>query len=272
MNDYLIELEKLSCKIGYKYLSKDITWQVKKGDRWVVFGMNGCGKTTLLSIVAGFKNFSSGNVKLLGRELSETTIIQVRKKIGWISASFFDKCYTKESVIDIVLSGKFGTLGLDGTITVKDRKHAMELLLELGLGRKSEYAFDMLSKGERQNVLIARALFSKPEILIMDEPCTGLDIYNREYLFQTIEKLAARKNITLIYITHYVEEISPIFTNCLLLKNGREFIQGNIREIFTSSILTDFLDHPVELQKREDESYQIKVINITANIIDYIDY
>ncbi len=246
--EVVINLEQVGCKIGYKYLLRDINWQVKAGEHWVVFGMNGSGKTTLLSIVAGFKSHTMGTVKILGDALTNDNILEMRKKIGWVSASFFDKYYSKEAVMDIVLSGKYGSLGVENDVTAADRKRAKALLDELSLGRRSEYSFDMLSKGERQNVLIARALFSNPEILILDEPCTGLDIYNREYLFETLERLAKKKTLTIIYVTHYVEEIHEMFDHCLLLKNGHIFANDKTENLFTDEKISAFLEHQVNIE------------------------
>lgn len=245
----IIQLEGLSYKIGYRYLLKDINWLVKPGEHWVVFGMNGSGKTTLLSIVAGFKPYSAGRLYLFGEAPTEENILAYRQRIGWVSASFFDKYYTKEAVMDIVLSGKYGTLGVESDITISDRKRARDLLNELGLARQADYSFDMLSKGERQNVLIARALFTKPEILILDEPCAGLDIYNREYLFRTLEQLSEQKTLTIIYVTHYVEEILPLFDKCLLLKQGHIFLNAPTDDAFTSEVFSQFLDHPAEISR-----------------------
>lgn len=268
-NESIIKLDKISCKIGYKYLLKDITWDVKPGENWVVFGMNGSGKTTLLSIVAGFKHYTSGTIQVCNEEQTNDNILNLRKKIGWVSASFFDKYYTRESVLDIVLSGKYGTLGVESDITVADRKRAHKLLNELGLERRAEYSFDMLSKGERQNVLIARALYTNPEILILDEPCTGLDIYNREYLFQALERLSEKKQLTIIYVTHYVEEIKPMFNKCLLLKHGHMFAKGNTENIFNDEILSSFLEQPVTLVKRGKE-FSVNIKNINSNLVNLL--
>ncbi len=222
----IIELDKVSCKAGYKYLLRDISWQVAPGEHWVVFGANGSGKTTLLSIIAGFKHYTAGCVKVFGENFSNDNILAIRKRIGWVSSSFFDKYYSKESALHIVLSGRNGTLGLDDDITLEDVWLAKTLLAELQLGDKINRTFDMLSKGERQNVLIARALIGGPEILILDEPCTGLDVYNRSYLFSTIEELSKEKHLSIIYVTHYAEEITPLFQKALLLKNGHFLLQA----------------------------------------------
>lgn len=249
MGDYVIELNKLGCKVGYRDLLKDINWKVKKGERWVIFGMNGSGKTTLLTIISGFKHYTEGKVVVLGDSFSNDNILKIRKKIGLVSASFFDKYYSKESALHIVLSGKSGTLGLDYGITLEHVRLAKALLTDLKLGDSINKPFDMFSKGERQNILIARALINSPDILILDEPCTGLDVYNRSYLFSTIEKLSQKKDLTIVYVTHYVEEILPLFDKVLLLKYGRIFMKGEKREVLNEKIISDLLGHRVKLEE-----------------------
>ena len=270
MSEYVIEAKNVSCKVGYKYLLKDVSWQVKRGERWVVFGMNGSGKTTLLSILAGFRHFTEGTVAIFGAPLDNEHILEVRRRIGWVSASFFDKVFHKEAVLDIVLSGKFGTIGVGEPITLADRRLAKALLTELGLERRADYTFDMLSKGERQNVLIARALFPKPEILILDEPCTGLDIYHRAYLFETLEQLAESRRLSIIYVTHYLEEIKPMFEQALLLKNGRIFAAGPTESLFNDEQMSAFLERPAAITRDQQGMMQIEVLNVKPRIMAFL--
>ncbi len=255
----VIELKKVCCKAGYRFLLRDVEWAVKPGEHWVVFGMNGSGKTTLLSIIAGFKHYTQGIVKVFGQEFTNENILGIRRKIGLVSASFFDRYYTKESVLNIVLSGKHGTLSLDEDITLQDVRLAKDLLCELKLEDKIDCSFETLSKGERQNVLIARALFSNPDILILDEPCTGLDIYNRSYLFQTIEALSKRKELTIIYVTHYVEEIIPLFDKTLLLRSGTVYAKGDTKDLITEEVFCDFLGHSVNIRVDDNGRYRADV-------------
>jgi len=255
MENSIIKLEHVSCKVGRKYLLNDISWNVKKGEHWLVFGMNGSGKTTLLSIVSGFKHFSSGKVSAFGESFTNENILHMRQRIGWVSMSFFDKHYSKESALNIVLSGKNGTLGLSYDIKLEDVRFAKTLLEKLSLGDRVDYTFDMFSKGERQNILIARALFCNPDILVLDEPCTGLDVYNRTTLFNTIEDLSERSDVTIIYVTHYVEEIMPLFQNTLLLKNGRIFRSGKTSDLFIKEIITELLGFPIQISKDNNNIY-----------------
>ncbi len=259
MSETIIKATNLSCKSGYRCLLKDINWEVKKGEHWVVFGMNGSGKTTLLSAVAGFKKYTHGNLKVFGEEYNQENILKFRQRIGWVSSSFFDNYYTRESAMNIVLSGKFGTLGIEYDITERDIKKAQALLSELHLDGKFDQPFNMMSKGERQNVLIARALFFNPDILVLDEPGTGLDIFAREHLLNTVRDLAENTDIAIIYVTHYTEEILDIFQHCLLLRNGRVFNKGLTKDLFNSEIMTDFLGYPVEVNWRDGQFIEFKV-------------
>jgi iron complex transport system ATP-binding protein len=241
----IVKAEHLSCQSGRRYLIHDINWEIKKGDHWIVFGMNGCGKTTLLSIIAGFKGETSGKLEVFGEPYTSENIFEHRKKIGWVSSSFFDKYLSWESAMDIVLSGVSGTLSLSKDITDEDVKRAKQLLIKLRLGNKMAQPFALMSKGERQCVLIARALISNPEILILDEPGTGLDIYAREYVLQAIADLAETTDMTIIYVTHYVEEILPMFDKTILMKDGYIVEQGKTGEMFENERLSQLLGYPV---------------------------
>lgn len=227
----IIETKDLSCRAGKYYLLDHIDWQIEKGEHWLVFGLNGSGKTTLLSLLAGFKMPSSGTLKVFGQSYNKENVLTLRKRFGWVSSSFFDKFYTKEAALTIVLSGLFGTLGVAGYVADKDIVRAKELLARLRVGDKVYTPFSMLSKGERQNVLIARALISKPEVLLLDEPGTGLDVCARVQMMAMVENMASKTQTTIVYVTHYLEEIQPIFSKCLLLKNGRTFAKGDTADL-----------------------------------------
>lgn len=249
--EIVIEVENLACKSGVKYLLQNINWQVSRGEQWAVFGANGCGKTTLLSIIAGYKGYSSGKLRIFGEEYSEDNIFSLRQKIGWVSSSFFDKCFHDETVLDIVLSGKSAALGVDFLPENKDIIRAQELLRSLGLKEKIRCNFGMLSKGERQNVLIARAFMNDPEILILDEPGTGLDVIARADFLRTMEKMAAGK-VTTIYVTHYPEEILPIFDKCLLLKNGCVYKKGLTADLMNDEEMSRFFSRSLRVIKNNN--------------------
>ena len=269
MGETIIEAHKLSIKVWHRYLLNDVNWKVNRGENWVVFGMNGSGKTTLLSLVAGYRAQTSGELKVFGEAYSNENALEIRKKIGWVSASFYDKLYSRESVLDIILSGVFGTVGIRGNVADEDVILAKKLLKEFHIEDKMNRSFATLSKGERQSVLLARALISKPEILILDEPCTGLDICNREHLFSLIRKLSADRNITIIYVTHYVEEILDIFEHAIFLKHGLIAANGTVEEVFSSEKFSKLIEYPIEIY-RDAHGVLKTSANVPSNILDII--
>ena len=255
----IINVERLCCQSGNRYLLRDITWQVERGDRWVVFGLNGSGKTTLLSIIAGYKMPNDGKVEVFGEAYNDGNILNFRRKIGWVSSSYFDKYYTKESALSIVLSGLCGTLGIDSTVKPDDYIRAKELLKEWNMDRKFDFSFCTMSKGERQNVLIARALISSPEILVLDEPGTGLDVLAREQLLRKISLMAEEKQMTIIYVTHYPEEILPMFDKCVVLRRGKIADIGSLKEVMATKRLCKTLEADVTMQYMQDGRMDLRV-------------
>ena len=241
----IIKATNLSCLSGSQFLLNNISWQIQKGDQWVVFGRNGCGKTTLLSIIAGYRRYTAGDLEVFGKCYTAENILEIRKRIGWISSSFFDKYYQKESALDIVLSALSATLGVPFDITNKQISRAKDLLTAFRLKDRMHFPFELLSKGERQQVLIARAFMTAPEVLILDEPGTGLDVLAREQLLSTIKQMVQEQEMTLIYVTHYPEEILPFFTKTILLRNGTIYKIGRTSELFTSEVMSDFFSYPV---------------------------
>lgn len=262
MGDYIIEVNKLSCRVGKKFLLKDISWKVAAGEHWTIFGLNGSGKTTLLSILAGYKMQTDGEVKAFGELYNDDNLLVFRKKIGLVSASCFDRYYREETALQIVLSGLFGTLGLDFDIADADVKRAKKLLCRVGLEEKIEQSYASMSKGERESVLIARALISNPEILILDEPCSGLDVTARDRVLHTIEDFAKQERMTIIYVTHYAEEVLPCFEHTLLLQQGKVYKKGCSRDIFTTECMTAFLGTNAEVQRDDHERMRIFTSNM----------
>lgn len=241
----VVAIEHLDYKAGNRYLLKDITWHIDEGENWLLFGLNGCGKTTLLSIIAGYKAAMSGSVRVFGKAYDDHWQM-LRKQTAWISSSFFDRYYTCESVLQIVLSGKSATFGLDTDIQDADIQKAQQLLDALHMTSFIDRPYHMLSKGERQNVLIARAMMNEASLFLLDEPCSGLDVVARERMLQIICSLAERKDVTIIYVTHYAEEIPRLFSHALFLRDGRIYAKGETKQLFSSTYLSALLEAKVE--------------------------
>ena len=256
----VIQTKALCCQAGNRFLLKDIDWEVQAGEKWIVFGLNGSGKTTLLSIIVGFKMPTSGDLMVFGQKYSDENILGIRKKMGWISSSFFDKFYTRESVLTIVLSGLTGGFGINASVSAEDVIHAKELLKEWHLERKHDFPFSMLSKGERQNVLIARAMMTDPDILVLDEPGTGLDVVAREMLLRKISNLAEGSRKTIIYVTHYPEEILPEFDKGIILSHGMIVDRGSVNDIMSTERLSRSLDTPLHVGRMNDGRMDLRVL------------
>lgn len=243
----LIKAENLSLKKGSKYIVNDVNWTVDAGENWVLFGSNGCGKTTLLSILAGYTSGNGGKNYLFDQGVTKENFITLRKRIGFVSSSFFDSYLNRETVEEIVLAGKFGTLGLQGRISDEDIRKIKALGRSLGIEKKLRYPYDQLSRGQRQRVLIARALMNEPEILILDEPCSGLDIIARENFLYMIQDLAEARKMAIVYVTHHPEEISPFFNKAALMKNGEIVAQDNLKNVFSNEVLSDYFEAKTEV-------------------------
>lgn len=244
-----ILLENVSLKRNGKIILEDINWKVDRGEHWVLFGLNGAGKTAILNMINGYHYPTKGKVKILGHEFGKVDIREhIRKRVGLVSSSLQERFYKTDNAFEIVLSGAFTSIGLYETPTNEMRQKAISLLRELGCLPYADREYETLSQGERQRILIARALMNDPEILILDEPTNGLDFIAREYLLEVIEKIAtASEGPTLLYVTHHVEEILPVFRKTLLLREGKVFASGPTGEMISKGVLSEFFEMEVEV-------------------------
>lgn len=245
----MIHVQNIHVYRNGKTMLEHVDWNVKRGEHWVILGLNGSGKTTLLNVVNGYLWPNEGTVQVLGETFGDTYIPNLRKRIGWISNAMIDNFDKRDPAIEIVLSGKFGAMRLFEKVTEEEIAEAVGKMENFNCAHLANKTFEHLSQGERQRVQIARAFMAKPEILILDEPCSGLDVLERENVLQTVSKLAEEPNApTLIYVTHHVEEILPCFTHVLLMKNGKSILAGTREDILVEDILSDFFGTPVSLQ------------------------
>lgn len=239
----MITIDSLSLKLNPEQspILEDINWKIGNGERWILFGRNGCGKTKLLEVITGYRRPSSGNISRFGHPSLGYDIRSVRKKIGYLSSPLREKIHPKERAVDLVVSGFFATAGLYDN-TDKELFARAEVLLEgASLLHRKDDLFSHFSEGEKQKLLLARALINKPELLILDEPCSGLDIAAREELLATLETLISEEkthNTAIIYVTHHIEEITPLFQSVLMLKKGKEFCRGRVEEVITEENLS----------------------------------
>jgi len=245
----VVHIDNITWVRDGSYILKDITWHVHQGEHWAVIGLNGSGKTALLKMVAGYTQPSKGEISVLGKKFGSYDLRELRKSIGWVSSSLQERLHANETAMDIVLSGKFATIGLYNKAEAEAQEKALFILDQLDCADFAKRSYATLSQGERQKVLIARALFNSPELIIFDEPCTGLDIFAREQLLSTIEKMSLDKLApTLLYVSHHIEEILPTFSHTLLLRKGSVYSAGKTKDMLTGDNLSSFFEAPVNVQ------------------------
>ncbi len=240
---------------GTKVLSH-VDWEVMPGENWVVIGPNGAGKTSLLSIINGYRWPSSGTVSVLGRRFGEADLRELRTETGLVSSYLDSMIGGDEKVLDLVVSGRFGSVKVWNKVKPSDAAEATSLLRAMGCFEHRKKMVSELSQGERQKVAIARALMAKPRLLVLDEPCEGLDVASRESFLEGLAPLLSKRGgPSFIEVTHRTEDIPPGFTHALLLRAGRVVDSGEIGKTLTSRKLTRCLGTEVRLRSLRGRYY-----------------
>jgi len=252
----IIRMKGVSWIIGDTAILREIDWTVRRREHWAIIGLNGSGKTSLLNMVNGYIWPSEGEISVLGKRFGRYDVRDLRRKMGWASSSLQEKFYAGETAEEIVMSGRFATIGLYITPRKKDRERARALLELFQCGHAARQPYWSLSQGEKQKVLIARALIQNPALLILDEPCAGLDIISREQILSFIQDIGSQASgPSILYVSHHIEEILPVFTHVLLLRRGEVHSQGSTREVLTKKNLTDFFEIPIDIRWRDGRAW-----------------
>lgn len=240
-----------------KEILSNINWQVNQGEHWTVLGLNGSGKTTLLNMVNGYIWPTTGKVIVLGEVFGKTDIYALRKRIGWVSTSLGERVNGRHKVEDLVVSGKFAAVGLMFAEPTKDDfERAKELMKQMNVGHTYGQSYEKCSHGEKQKILIARALMANPELLILDEPTNGLDFVAREDLLETISNLAKQEEgPTIIFVTHHIEEVIPVFSHTILLKDGTVFAKGKREEVITNEFMSNLYGRTIEVEWKQNRPF-----------------
>lgn len=208
----------------------------------------------MLNMISGNLWPSSGKLTVLGEVFGRTSIPDLTKRIGWVSQSLQERIHREELAEWIVLSGKFASIGIYQQVSDDEMKEAKQMLSSLGAEKLIGKPYQVLSQGEKQLVLIARALMAKPELLILDEPCNGLDLFAREDLLARIERMKQAADApSLLYVTHHTEEILPILTHVLMIRNGEIVQQGPRDVLLEEPILNDFYQQPIMIHEMSND-------------------
>ncbi|MGL4306000.1 MAG: ABC transporter ATP-binding protein [Mycobacteriaceae bacterium] len=255
--DLLIDFNNVELIRGGTRLVGPISWQVELDERWVVLGPNGAGKTSLMRMAAAEVFPTSGSAHILGEVLGRIDLNELRPRIGLSSSALASRVPVDERVSDLVVSAGYAVLGRWREDYEKvDTHRALEMLESMGAEHLADRSYGTLSEGERKRVLIARALMTDPELLLLDEPAAGLDLGAREELVATLTELALDPDApATVLITHHVEEIPPAFTHALLLSEGEVVAQGLIDDVITSQNLSVAFSQLITLEKVEDRFF-----------------
>lgn len=229
-----------------------ITWDARRGEHWVILGPNGAGKTTLLNLAGAVTHPSSGKVEVLGKELGRVDMRELREQIGFVDPNVSRSLRGSYTALEIVLTGAFGSLILmQRRLTDAHVERAEAMLATVSAAELADRRFEECSQGERQRILLARALMSNPSLLLLDEPTSGLDLPSRERLVQALSILSRdQPGLPTITVTHHLEEIPPSATHALLLKSGAILAQGPIEAVLTSDLISDCFGVPVDIEHR----------------------
>jgi iron complex transport system ATP-binding protein len=246
----IVHLQGVTVRRRDTWLLNGIDWTVAPGEQWAVLGANGSGKTSLLNTLSGFLQPTSGAVEVFGKRFGQTNWNELRKVIGVINHTVADWIQDGETALEIVVGGIHSQINYWGRVSKADVATARETLTDFGLAKAESRTWHQLSQGERQRVLIARAIMAAYRILILDEPCAGLDPVARHRFLEFMDSVARRPDApSLLLVTHHVEEITPAFGHILLLRQGQVLAAGQKSMVLKAPLLSEAYGHPVRLRQ-----------------------
>lgn len=255
----VLDIRQLTIRRGRTTVLRDLNWCVRRGEHWVILGANGSGKTSLLSALTGYFPATDGEISLLGERFGEADWRELRTRIGVVSSSVRLMMAETETALESVVTGKYAIIDYWGKLKPADAREARKILRSVECAYLADRPWAVLSQGERQRVLIARALMCRPKLLILDEPCAGLDPVAREQFMRFVNQLGRQTGSpTLVLVTHHVEEIMPVFSHVLLLRAGRVLAAGRRREMLTARHLSAAFRTPVKPVERRGR-YLLKI-------------
>jgi iron complex transport system ATP-binding protein len=257
LEDLVVHMADVGVRRGGNNLLAEVNWNVELDERWVILGENGAGKTTLLKLAAAELHPTTGAVHVLGEKLGRVDVFELRPRIGFCSAALIARIPPEETVLDVVVSAGYAVLGRwREAYDQLDTGRAIDLCKGLGIGHLTDRMFGTLSEGERKRTVIARALMTDPEMLLLDEPAAGLDLGGREDLVARLSELARDPDApATILVTHHVEEIPPGFTHLMLIAEGRVVAQGLLEDVLTSENLSKTFGQDLEVDRLGDRYF-----------------
>ena len=247
MSAFLVQIQNATVYLNDTPALKAVDWTVRPGENWALVGNNGSGKTTLLKLIFGELLPIDGGTVHWFNSRTWNGLAEIREQVGYVSAEYQENYDRNVTGLEVVESGFFASIGLWQKVTGPQKQRAEECLHLLEIEYLGSKPFRSMSYGEARRVLLARALVHRPALLVLDEPCTGLDIPTRERFLETLQILS--QETQMIYVTHHIEEILPAITHVLYLKDGQPFRQGKKDAMLQDEILSEALGHPLTLHQ-----------------------
>ena len=249
-------LDDVWLKISPQDVLSGVSLTVPAGTITALVGPNGCGKSTIARMLAGFLFPSRGAVNILGHRLGTVSVHHLRERVKLVQPAMPLEPADEMKVRDVVLTGAFGTIDLHDEPTRAHHARADDLIARLGLDRVEGSSFRTCSSGERMRAHIARALMSRPALLILDEPTSGLDLPMREGLLLTLAVIARSDDApAILLVTHHLDEIPPAATHAVLMSTGRVHAAGAPRDVLRSDLMSEAFRFPIAVTRTEDDRF-----------------
>ncbi|MBN1124078.1 MAG: ABC transporter ATP-binding protein [Sedimentisphaerales bacterium] len=263
----VVHLEGVSFERKKRPILSNISWTIEPDQHWALLGANGSGKTSLLKILTGYEWPAQGIVEVLGHRLGECHLGRLRRTIGWVSSALTTQLPGRNRTIDIVVSGMDASLGLYRSFEKAEYDRAYTTLSAIGAECYAEQQYETLSQGEQQRALIARAMINRPRLLILDEPCVGLDPAARHQFLADLSQLAGNQDCPgIVYVTHHIEEIGPWIDQVMVLKGGRILNRGPAKQVLSGEVLSRAFDCVCQVERIQGQ-YQMWIHNNQINSV-----
>ncbi|MCF8604158.1 ATP-binding cassette domain-containing protein [Gordonia sp. HY442] len=248
MTDDVLRLDAVTFRRNGREILHGVDLTVRAGEHWALLGPNGAGKTTIVGFCAAQTHPTTGTVDVLGRRLGRVDMQELRRHIGHVNPRH--PLRSPLSVLEVVLTGFTGTIdmAMRWEPSVGQIARARQVIAEVGLADRAEYLWPDMSQGERGRTLVARALAPEPDLLLLDEPTTGLDVAAREQLLETIDSLARTSpEVASILVTHHLEELPETTSHAMVIAHGDVVASGLVHDVVTTDVITEAFEHPISV-------------------------
>ena len=246
-----VEIENATVFLGGREILHDLSWTVERGERCFILGANGAGKTTLIKMLLGYAwPIYGARVSVLGGRFGATNLVELRKRIAWVSPFMHRLTDAERTGMEMVLSGLDGTLGLFRKALPGEVDRALKFMKRFRCEQLADQSVFTMSSGEQMKIMLTRALLTRPELLILDEPSVFLDLPGREFLLSEIAAVAEElPELTIIFVTQRTEDILPLFDRGMIMKCGRVMCGGERSEVLSEANLRGAFGMPVRIER-----------------------